>query len=377
MAITKRYYIKKKKKVIFYQAEYFSKGVRIASRSFSKKKNAQLWLKEFKENTYSVTTFNKDITFKNCVDQFFVDAKTRLTPSTFKNYSCQARYLYHSPLRSIKISDLKGIYIAQWLLWMRNQTTSRNKKRKNFFAELKLLSSILNWYKNYVNEDFNIPITRKHKKMCVYKMVTPRPMNYFIKPSDCRNWVKWLKRNKEPVYWKLVLFMLSTGVRVGEACGIKWSDIDFEQGISRLTQKVKWDVSSRKPFIEDVFKTPAERILIIPKPLSAVLLRMKEISKTELIFVNKKNEMLKYTTIQSNFNAGFIALGLPWRSTHICRHTFATMALMGTKNLSAVQAILGHTEPKTTQRYAKIVSLLNSNIGEKTFDLLFKSKLLE
>ena len=82
---------------------------------------------------------------------------------------------------------------------------------------------------------------------------------------------------------------------------------------------------------------------------------------------------MKYNAVQSSFNAGFVALGLPWRSTHICRHTFATLALMGTKNLSAVQASLGHTEQRVTQKYAKTVALLSSDVGEKTASILFNN----
>ena len=66
-----------------------------------------------------------------------------------------------------------------------------------------------------------------------------------------------------------------------------------------------------------------------------------------------------------------MALELPWRSTHILRHTYATMALMGTNNLSAVQASLGHSQQRMTQRYAKTVALLSSDIGEKTSAILF------
>ena len=99
---------------------------------------------------------------------------------------------------------------------------------------------------------------------------------------------------------------------------------------------------------------------------------MKKEAQSDLVFTDSKGELLKYNAIQSAFNAGFIALGLPWRSTHICRHTFATLALMETKNLSAVQASLGHTEQKTTQVYAKTVALLSSETGEKTASVIFK-----
>ena len=84
-------------------------------------------------------------------------------------------------------------------------------------------------------------------------------------------------------------------------------------------------------------------------------------SEIGLLFTDRQAEALKYNAIQSSFNAGFTALKLPWRSTHICRHTFATIALMKTKNLSAVQASLGHTE----QKYAKTIALLSSETGEK------------
>ena len=50
----------------------------------------------------------------------------------------------------------------------------------------------------------------------------------------------------------------------------------------------------------------------------------------------------------------------------MCRHTFTTIALMETKNLSAVQASLGHTSSRMTEKYAKVVALLNRSTAEKT-----------
>ena len=37
---------------------------------------------------------------------------------------------------------------------------------------------------------------------------------------------------------------------------------------------------------------------------------------------NVEIEKNKREHVQSSFNHGFMALGLPWRSTHICRHTY-------------------------------------------------------
>ena len=88
-----------------------------------------------------------------------------------------------------------------------------------------------------------------------------------------------------------------------------------------------------------------------------------------MVFQSQKGDILRYNAIQKAFNAGFKKLDLPWRSTHILRHTYATMALMATRDLPAVQASLGHTSLKTTEKYAKTSALLHANTGEKTASL--------
>jgi len=376
MAITKRTYrTQKNRRVVFYQAEYFSKGIRIASCSFPKKKDAATWLLQQRNMNHQSPSTHLKMKLKQCIDLFFLDAQTRLMKSTLHSYSFQKKHVSNSPLGQLKMSEIKGIRIVEWLSWLRVQPTAKNPRRKSFGAELKFLSVILNWYKNFINEDFNVPVTKKHKQMCLFKKNSPRPLNYFIKPSDARKWVKWLKKNRAPHYGQLAIFMLSTGMRVGEACGLYWNDIDFEQGTAWLIRKVKWDHVTRQARLENFTKTSGERVILIPKDLLKILIYVKKKSKNSLVFSDQNGDLLKYSSIQSSFNSGFRALNLPWRSTHICRHTYATIALMATKNFPAVQASLGHKEWRTTQRYAKVVALLNSKLGDKTFSRLFRNQL--
>ena len=132
---------------------------------------------------------------------------------------------------------------------VKKNPTVKNKGRKSFIHELKLLSTVLNWYRNFLNEDFNVPITKKHKQMCVFKQNAPRRPDYYIRPENAKNWVEWLKEHRSnPVYWRLAVFMLSTGARVGETCGLKWKEIDLEQGMARIIRRVRWDHFTRRPF---------------------------------------------------------------------------------------------------------------------------------
>ena len=377
MAIIKRKYRSKKqqKPKVFYQAEVFIQGVRIAVKNFSTKREAILWHEEQRHKfTFSPTSLNDQMKFKECVNQFWEDVQDRTLKSTHQSYEYRLEnYLRIGPLRDIKMSEIKGFHVVEWIQWLKKQPTAKNKRRKSFVKELGLLKNILNWYKNFLNEDFNVPVTKKHKQMCIFKPNAPRRPDYFIKPEDARKWVEWLREHRSnPVYWRLASFMLLTGARVGEACGMKWETVDLKQGVARVIRRVRWDQWTKSPFLEDITKTSqSARILVLPKKLQEILLQMKKESVNDLVFTDNEGKPLRYNAVQSAFNDGFMALKLPWRSTHICRHTYATMALMGTKNLSAVQASLGHSQQRMTQRYAKAVALLSSDIGEKTSAILF------
>ena len=130
-----------------------------------------------------------------------------------------------------------------------------------------------------------------------------------------------------------------------------------------------WDHKTKKPYLEQTTKTDASvRILLLSEELVEVLKEIKQESDNEqgLIFVGQDNSGLKYNAIQVAFNKGFKALNLPWRSTHILRHSYAIMALIATRDISSVQASLGHTSSRMTEKYAKVVALLNKETAEKT-----------
>ena len=371
MAITKRYRNKK----TFYQAELFVKGARIATKNFSTKREAVFWQETEKHKLkLNSLNFNNYITFEDCVNRFFENARTRMILSTFQKYESQKTYFRSSPLAKVKMSELKGFKVVEWIDWLKKHPTAKNPRRKSFIKEFKLLKTILIWYKNFLNEDFNVPVTKKHRQLCIFKPNTPRRPDYFMKPEDAKAWIEWLKENRSnPVYWRLASFMLLTGARISEACGMCWDALDLEQNLVRVIRRVRWDYTTKIPVLEEVTKTSGSaRLLMLPKRLQDMFLQMKKEAINNLVFTDRKGELLRYNAIQSAFNAGFRALKLPWRSTHICRHTFATIALMETKNLSAVQASLGHTQPTMTQRYAKTIALLSSETGEKTSSAIFR-----
>ena len=182
---------------------------------------------------------------------------------------------------------------------------------------MEILRTILNWYRNFIDEDFNVPITKKHRQLCYYKSVAPTRPDYYAKPEELRAFIKWLKEHRSnPVYWRLALFMILTGARVSEACGMCWDALDFESGLARVIRRMAWEQKTKRPYLEETTKTSASvRVLLLSDELLTVLKEMKiESGKgVGLLFTDQRGEALKYNAIQSSFNAGFMTLKLPWQ----------------------------------------------------------------
>ena len=212
------------------------------------------------------------------MDLFYQEAQIRTMESTIQSYKSRVIYLRSSFLAHVPMSQFNGLAVTKWLNWLKNHRTAHNISRKTFCHELRLLSVILNWYKHFIDESFQVPITKKHQQMCFFKPNKPRRPDYFIPPKEVKKWLKWLKTNhRNPVYGQLAVFMLLTGARVGEAVGLTWEDIDLYEGKARIVRRVRWDKITKRPVLEQVTKTAqSARVLFLSKALKDILSEMKK-----------------------------------------------------------------------------------------------------
>jgi integrase len=313
-----------------------------------------------------------EATFAECIQGYMEEALPRLRETSRQSFLARRQYFTKTPVSHVRMIEFGAAEIDQWLGWLLKLPTTKNPGRKSFKAELKFLTVILTWYRNYRHPAFVVPIVKRHRVRCIFKSVTPRRPDYYVQPADIRAWILWLKEHRPLVYHRLATFLMLTGARVGEACGLHWDAVDLERRVVRVVRTVSWDHHSRRPTLHDSAKTDESiRLVSLSPDLGALLAEMlEEAEGSGAVFRNAKGELLRYNAIQSAFNAGFKALSLPWRSTHICRHTYATMMLLATKDLSAVQANLGHRSRAITERYAKAVAALDSANAEKTARLI-------
>lgn len=148
----------------------------------------------------------------------------------------------------------------------------------------------------------------------------------------------------------LVFFMLATGVRIGEALAVVWSQVDFEAGTVRITStlvRVKGEGLLRK----GTKSRAGERTL--PLPASAVaLLQQRFMTGARLdqpLFPDVIGGFRDPANVRRELREARGKEALAWITSHSFRKTAATILDEAALSARLVADQLGHSRPSMTQ----------------------------
>lgn len=148
-----------------------------------------------------------------------------------------------------------------------------------------------------------------------------------------------------------VLLSLYTGLRIGELCGLRWSDVDLQKGeltVSRTVQRIlRCDGTPGTVLRIDTPKSRNSRRSI---PLPAFLtdrLRMLQASP-EVYVLSGRLQPIEPRAMQQRFRRLLQAAQLPPVRFHSLRHMFATNCIRLGFDPKTLSEILGHGAVETT-----------------------------
>ena len=142
---------------------------------------------------------------------------------------------------------------------------------------------------------------------------------------------------------------LTTGLRRGEICGLKWEDFDAENG----KLKVRRSVAKGKGGGLNIGETKTEtgtRTIVLPPSTAELLRKRKETAISEWIFPNiyEPEEPMPPDYAYHRLKTLLKQAELPLIRFHDLRHTFATMALENGMDIKTLSAMIGHVSAETT-----------------------------
>ncbi len=154
---------------------------------------------------------------------------------------------------------------------------------------------------------------------------------------------------QDPVWSDFFYTELTTGMRRGEICGLRWTDFNERTGMLRIRRSL----TSRKGGGVQVGETKTEtgaRSILLPPSTAELLKARKKKSYSEWIFCNPTVPELPLspTTAYRRMKTLLRYAELPSIRFHDLRHTFATHALSSGVDAKTLSGILGHTNASFT-----------------------------
>lgn len=265
-----------------------------------------------------------------------------ISEHTIKRYEHQFSQLhkYMTENEVTNVEEISTNHAKSFLIHFENDAPSTRNGRirtlKSFFNFM-VSCEVIKEDKNpmnkisYVREDVQIEVfsDEQIRQMLVYyKRLKGRDKSFFAYRDHT-----------------IIIFLLGTGVRLGEMCNLKWSDVDLDTNTiivfgkkrqSRsipITDKLSKELLAYKHFADNHFKI-----------------------EPQYVFTNSLNQCLTsgagkqiFQRLKDIMNFKNVRL-----SAHTFRHSFAHRCLMAGMDVFSLQKMLGHSKLDMTMRYVAI-----------------------
>jgi integrase len=194
-----------------------------------------------------------------------------------------------------------------------------------------------------------------------------------ITPLDAEQARRFLHAARGDRFEALYVLSLTTGLRMGEALGLRWSDVDLNAGTLRVNRQVQ-RMRGGGGLVFSEPKNASRRTLDLPQRAVEALkshrkkqagekLRATDYEDSGLVFATGKGTPLDAQNIINRYFKPLLKRAeLPNIRWHDLRHTYATLLLARGTHPTYVQKSLGHASVQLTlDRYSHWMPSMGRN----------------
>lgn len=148
-----------------------------------------------------------------------------------------------------------------------------------------------------------------------------------------------------------ILLCLETGLRLGEICALRWSDVSFEERklhVRQTAQRIQMDDGNEmKTKIVVTSPKSDSSMRVIPLP-DSICMFLSPIRKSEGFLLTGNNRIMEPRSLQRHFKRVLKEAGIADANFHALRHTFATRGVEVGFDVKCLSSILGHSSVSMT-----------------------------
>lgn len=310
----------------------------------------------------------------NEIFDLWSEVKRGLKDNTFQNY----KYMYDNFVRPgfgrLRIAQIKTTDVMRFYNTMVDERGLKASTLDSIHSVLHQLFDLA-VKDNYIRTNPSDEVMKNLKQVHGFHAEKRKALTV----EEQKLLLDYLRRTPMYRHWyPAVAVMLGTGIRVGEATGLRWCDIDLDEGTVDINHTLVYYNHGPKNgcyFNIHSPKTDAgNRVIPMLDFVKEAFLEERAYQEevgikcnvsidgfTDFIFVNRFGETqhqgtlnkalrriirdCNYEQLNRDENAKVL---LPPFSCHILRHTFATRMIEAGVNIKVVQYIMGHAEISTT-----------------------------
>ena len=197
-----------------------------------------------------------------------------------------------------------------------------------------------------------------------------KPQIHILSQPEQQKLISELNRSEENLYFGVYL-SISTGMRLGEVLGLRWSDVDLENNVLHIRRTVnRLNTLDGSTKTELVVGVPKSDTSIRDIPFNNILhdefikyrgkmmkrLSILNIKSDDYVLMLRRGKPVEPKTMQDVWHRIEHSAGIKNQVTfHGLRHTFATRAIEMGVDAKTLSALLGHSDVTVTlSRYTHI-----------------------
>lgn len=314
------------------------------------KQKREFKINEFKENGY---TRHKSVSVKNyreLSELWLKNHKLEVKPQTYSQTVSELKTHLLPVFGNIRVEKITLPMVQVFVNKIANNPNlgsvslkiilSINKRILKYAVNLQLLT---------VNPADNIIVPKNKKNISQKKELKYFETNQLKQFKDYMNKLPNTFRN----YYHKTLYdtLLATGLRIGEAVALEWSDIDLDNGYIDVNKTLVWsrmETNSPKS-MAGYRKIPIDRNTVLMLRLYKVRQHQCFIEHgyggkmAEHVFSNGLHAYPSREGLQKTLTKHLKLAGLPYLTLHAFRHTHASLLLNAGISYKELQQRLGHS----------------------------------